>query len=193
MSDLLEMRAPGCFGSAAAYAERSAICRACGFGEECAPRAKALLYALREVMGVADLIDEERQRSRRKAVAGELPPEGERAPEAPKQPAQIEGVSKKGSACVKVIEKYQAQHGVNVKELLRAGTNPFASEGPKYLRETFDALLHGGFSKSGLKRRLMDRLDWRDGTAGAHVSIVMSALPYLDLIEERGETFALKE
>lgn len=187
---LLEARAPGCFGSAAAHNPNAGICQSCPFMTQCGVRADAMRAVLREIAGVSALVED---KPRRKPRVSAAQPGDEGKPAAPAPPQAIEGVSKKGAACVRAIQAYEQKRGINAKELLARGENPFGTDAPKYLHETGAALVEGGFDRKGLKTRLVQNLTWGDGTAGSHVAIVISALPYLDLIEEQGGAFVIKE
>jgi hypothetical protein len=53
---------------------------------------------------------------------------------------------------------------------LPAGVNTFAQIKPEFMRVVCDALIAGGTTRSALKQRLMNALDWGDATASSHVS-----------------------
>jgi hypothetical protein len=59
----------------------------------------------------------------------------------------------------------------DMRAMLPRGMNPFGKTGPQYLRIACDMLLHGGFTKAAYKARMVQDLDWTDGTAGSHVAV----------------------
>lgn len=182
---------PGCFGSPTAYNPELPDCQTCEFVDLCGLEAAKARDRLLRDLGLSEevlatrTVSKPKPAPKRPPVAGPSKPVEKKAEPA----APIPGVSKKGGELVRAIQREVSDLGA----LLRAGENPFVNRTPRYMGVVCDMLLAGGFTKRELRLAFIDRLGWSDGTASAHVSIVVSALPAIGAVVERGGRFVIKE
>lgn len=216
MGDLnVEQSAPGCFGAASVFSHDSNVCKACPAFEECAKRSLQRLEDIKGIVNVSDLLMKH-ARAQKGAAAVRLARreqalEQSNAPmvtkPAPKQPVERKTtvakvtfeIDEDEQAVIARIgnKKAQAQAIVLCKsnliqiarQELSAGRNPFADTGPRFIAVACDLLIGGGFTKQALKQALMDRLEWTDGTASSHVSIVCALFDAFSIIKASGEGY----
>jgi hypothetical protein len=83
------------------------------------------------------------------------------------------------AAILAALPKKAAEHAARfikaglidaMRKDLSAGSNPFATAKPEFMRIVCDALISGGTTRSALKQRFIDELGWGDSAASSHVS-----------------------
>jgi hypothetical protein len=131
-------------------------------------------------------------------------------PVAPELPARVErrtkveavsfGVSEDEATVIATLPKKSAEHAVRfiknglidaMKRELPAGVNTFAQIKPEFMRVVCDALIAGGTTRSALKLRLMNTLDWGDTTASSHVSQIWPLFTRFDIAVEKDGVLTL--
>lgn len=131
-------------------------------------------------------------------------------PAAPEMPARVErrtkvevvtfGVNADEAAVIATLPKKSAEHAVRfikhglidaMKRELPAGVNTFASLKPEFMRVVCDALISGGATRSALKLRLMNTLEWGDTTASSHVSQIWPLLTRFHIAVEKDGVLTL--
>ncbi|MFT4064380.1 hypothetical protein [Paraburkholderia sp.] len=85
------------------------------------------------------------------------------------------------------------RHGLidAMRRELPAGVNPFATRAPEFMRVVCDALMSGGTTRSALKLRLMNALEWGDTTASSHVSQIWPLLTRFQIAVENDGVLTL--
>lgn len=203
----LNRTAPGCFGAASIYKATSEACIACVANEACGVKSEETLQVLRKYANVDDLLA---QFKRDKIADLPVAIESQATPavEEPKPIVLPERTTKLARPVFPILSDHDAmlakmsvkarEQGTSlikanaldgIRSDLQAGVNPFATRSPKYLRVACDMLINGGFTRASLKAALMDQLGWKDGSAGSHVSIVMSLMVSFGLVAENAGKF----
>ena len=192
------MSAPGCFGSPTAITPGERECVHCPVFDGCLERARGCLAE------IEDAIDDGRlTRMWRKLSIGQVRgPASICALSGPQKPTPADnptstlpsGVEKEKNFPKKALHlmKRLSQTGLDHHGLLSSGVNPFENTKPAFMRVVGAVLLSGGFTKKALKEALMNELSWREGTASAHVSLSVPALMEMNIIEERGGVFTIR-
>jgi hypothetical protein len=204
MSATPEQKAAGCFGAASVYSTDSTVCQACPAFAACGVKALETLESIRDFVDVRDLL--KKHAAARLKVQQRLSPPGLAKPLEPSpirvaQPAPVTEPIERKTASAKVdlpiSDADQAviqslSKSVKAKEAavslckagkvdeMRAGLplqrNPFATEGPKYLRVACDMLMRGGFTKASLRHKMIEQLGWTNDTAASHVAVGVALL-----------------
>lgn len=166
-----EMPKPGCYGSPLCHHPAQAPCSQCPFRAACGPLAERVGVALRRKYGIEPLLRVGSHRTARavtQPAAPVLTPAPACAPTSPSPPG--------GNIKVQEIVRRLKQRSIDLQRAVAMRTNPFATTPPVYLRVALDKLFDGGFTRAELKAHLVDTQGWTDGTANAHVSIVVGLL-----------------
>lgn len=150
--------APGCFGSALAYAENS-FCRACVFREQCEPMHKQNLTALRARFGI-----DTNPRKRANVLDG----------------ADGLALPKKTQELVNRLD----YGNLRITEKLAAGENPFET-GLAFMKIACHLLLRLGrpFDRGTLSAAFAHKLNWKDGTADSHARMAIQALVHIGAVD----------
>lgn len=155
---MIPQSSPGCFGSALAYQKGSVVCAKCPFESDCAGLHTQNLAALREKLGISPKTTP----TRRAEVA------------VPKKVQEI-------------VARINAA-GINVRESLRNGQNPFP-QNMMVLRIAAHALLKmkQPVDRDFLAACIMNRLKWSEETADAQARIAVQTLAHLGAVEVDGK------
>lgn len=131
-------------------------------------------------------------------------------PTSPEMPARVErrtkvetvtfGVNDDEAALIATLPKKSAEHAARfikhglidaMRRDLSAGVNPFATIKPEFMRVVCDALIAGGTTRSALKQRLVNALDWGDSTAASHVGMAWPILTRFNIAVENDGVLTL--
>ncbi|MDR9847125.1 hypothetical protein [Herbaspirillum huttiense] len=212
---MTEVVSPGCFGAPSVFGSDSVVCNACTMFDKCADASAQRLQKIRPLIDVGDLIA--RHKAARAAAVAARRQRTAPAGEPSAQPAPItEPVERKTTkekvtfviseadqaVLAKLGSKSAKAHSQAVilckndkvnecRAMLPRGQNPFAENGPNFLRVACDMLINGGFTKAQLKAELMNKLGWTDGTAASHVAIAAGLFLAFSLIADREGAFVL--
>jgi hypothetical protein len=176
----MELKTPGCFGSPSAYTPGKRECAACPVTEECRVAARDRLARIKDQLGGAQM----------KGVEAKLDlPFVTLTIDRTSAPAKkeltvtkISGLPKKSADLVCRIQKKRPTNGL--LEALVEGKNAFPDAKPEFLHMAGAMLAKGGFDRPTLKAAFMTDLNWSEGTAAAHVSLLIPALKHLGLVDE---------
>lgn len=165
---------PGCFGSAICFQAESPECRSCLFKAACEPAAELRASQLRAEFGITK-------------------PKRITKPPAPRVEPGFEGERIHPKKVDELLRRIELM-GVRVYESLSKGENPFATR-PLFLRLTCHLLLRrpGGVTRAELMRGLAVKLNWTEGTAGAHATQAFQALKALGAAHEVNGYLMLKK
>lgn len=164
---------PGCFGSAIAFVEESAICSNCPFSVTCKPLHVENLARLRTEMGIPN-------------VTGPKP-----------RPASSDPAVDPATACLprKVAELVKRLCGLetDIGEALRVGINPFVNQSG-FLQITAHLLINMGqpVSRNVFSEAFQRKLNWSKGTADAHARMICQALTHIGAITEIAEGASIR-
>jgi len=155
--------APGCFGSVIAFSASDAICKNCPFAEKCKPAHEQRRQKLRAAYG----IEAPSRKSRKQTVDAIM---GESVMSLPPKTQTL--LEKLDKSTLDVCGKLQRR------------VNPFARHGPKYLHLLCHLLLsvEGAISNDYLVASFMQKFNWKQDTAKAHVRIACQALEHVGAI-----------
>lgn len=156
---MIPQNSPGCFGSALAYQKGSAVCAKCPFESDCAGLHQENLAALREKFGITT-----------KKTVAERRSEGA-------VPKKVQDVINRITAA-----------GINVRESLRKGQNPFPAN-MMVLRIATHVLLKmpQPLERDFISACIMNKLKWTEETADAQARIAVQTLQYLGAVEVDGK------
>jgi hypothetical protein len=183
---------PNCFGLPSLIHREAPHCAACPFVNECERVALNKALALGVYIKIPDVIARLKSRGNNNgqptAVTGVAPltrtTSGEKLNLAltvtdhdllARMPAKVR---------VKVEQMMKRGQDLAGREALKRGENPFPFVGSQYQHVACEMLLAGGFTRSELRRRFMDRLGWTEGTAYPHVTTVVWMFLALGFAEE---------
>ncbi len=170
--------APGCYGSALAFKESEGVCLACVFRSQCQPLHEANLAALREELGVPNVV----KRGRPKVVDEAREALFARDPGALSLPKKVQDL-------IARIDRGNFE----VKSHFARGENPFAGKIP-FLAVATEVLLK--FSRPVdvpvLTAAFVMKLNWQEDTAKAHARIMLSAFQHLGFIEQQDDGYVAK-
>lgn len=174
MTELPQSLAPGCFGKALAYNPSLQECNTCPFAARCEPEATVERTRLQEKLGLS--------------VRGPV------KKQTPKPKPEIEGAGLISELPVKVVGLLHSfeRIGVKITEKLAKGENPFATEGPVFMRLTCHLLLHyePGVDRPTLLHAMKKKLEYTDGTASALSTQAIQALIAVGAVtENNGKIF----
>jgi|GEM_PF-1940367 len=213
-------QAPGCFGAASVYSMDSQVCQACAAFKECGDAALKTLESIKSVINVADLLARHQAARKRAADARAKPVAPQPVESSPIPVAQPKPITKPverkttmqrvtfsisdadQAVVMKIGEKSsktKAQAIVLCKtnkidamrKELPKGINPFATNGPTFMRVVCSMVLSGGFTKASLKSQMMQELDWTDGTAASHVAMAAALMFSFGIVKMEGDKFVL--
>lgn len=221
MTTTINQKAPGCFGAASVYGVDSKACQGCVGFAGCGDASMATLQSIRETIDVRDILAKHEnarlksEAARKALIRSPRPPAAQPRPAQPKpilQPVErqtsmasmrfeisaddqyvLANISAKNDKAGKqAIIWCKANKIRECREELPQGRNPFAVGGSAFMRVACDMLISGGFTRASLKDELMRKLDWTDGTAGSHVSMIVAILASFKLIEIASDRFVIR-
>lgn len=209
------MNAPGCYGAASVFCHDSAACRACPAFTECSRESLQRLQSLQDKIDVSDLLKKHHRAQANASPAREQRQHDEETRDTrviqraqPIEPIQrktklekivfhvcdetqtIIGKIGNKKAQDQAIALCKAGTLTQIVEAFQKGENPFP-ETPRWLRAAGGLLLAGPVSKSEMKASFAQLFGWTDGTAGSHVSIVVSLVMGLGIAVEKDGAFIL--
>lgn len=196
MTDPDENLAPGCFGLAAAYSEKSPTCALCRWNKPCSLRAAAMMATLRSKMGVAATAKVS-VKSVKESPGESLPIAGDAVREVlatatakteTRAPSASNALSKNSQKLVARLGRV----GVPLLATLEGGANPFDA-GPEFLRVACNMIMAGPFTRRQFRDTFMASGKVTEGTASSHVAFTIPALVHLGVIEESNGTITRKK
>lgn len=166
---------PGCFGFAATYNVKSKVCAQCSFKQPCAARAEASLKTIADqvnITGVLQLMHEKRVAARQVVnVTRSLPV------------AAVTALSKLPKHAAKIAE-ILIRSRINLRKILREGSNPLSSGKPATIAVLFDLMLEGEVSRTQYIEALKTRLGHSDNTASSQASIGFAVVTGLGIAHQ---------
>lgn len=216
----VEQKAPGCFGAASVFSMDSAVCQGCVAFNECSDASIATLQQIKATIDVRDLLAKHtsaRMKHEARLALKQMPGPIAASPIPVVQPKPIDAPVERKTTMAKVIFEISAEHQnaiarisqankkagdqaavlckmnrINeMRSMLPQGQNPFATNGPGFLRVACNHLINGGFTKASLRKSLMESFDWTEATAASHVSIAVAILGGFKIAASSGEKIVL--
>lgn len=193
-----------CYGLSSVYHQDSETCQQCPDNTACEEASYAKLLSLSSRIDVRDALaryqnrDALGMRKPEMRVAVEItlpPPERTVKNESVALPLTDADRALISRLPVKVAAKVQSMMMKNEDRAARLallhGKNPFPRKGAGPLHVACEMLLHGGFDRVGLRKRLIEVLGCGESGAYSHVSFVVAMFPALRFAKEEQGTFTL--
>jgi len=198
--------APACYGAPSVFGQDSKVCQACPAFDTCMIACQDTLQKLQSTIDVSDIL--RRHVMARRGVSAEkadqmntkpsfkfMPsPKNSDAKVERKAPVEkvafeipndlqtvVQGMNKKpANLAIRLARKGLI---ATIKEELRQGRSPFASVSkPDFLSVTCDELLKGTVTRESLRKAMVSKLKWSNGSAVSHVGIVVQCFEALGII-----------
>jgi len=165
--------APGCFGSVIAFSAADGVCQHCPFAEQCRPAHEERKQKLREAYGIKVPVKQRKEQAV-DPVTGEA----------------IMTVSLKAQALIERLDKST----LDICGKLQRGMNPFPDNAPKYLKFLCHLMLinQRPIPNDYLVAAFMQKFDWKQDTAKAHVRIACKVLEHVGAININDGAIRLK-
>lgn len=169
---------PGCYSSPLCFDATTPPCSACNWRSSCGPSSMKVAIDLRQRFGI-DRIHTKRGPGARRAVTTKAI-----MAEPATVTVKIEGDPSLPKKALELIASLNKQ-GINLKEAMEHGKNPFLTRPPAFMRTLVQRLLDaGGFTREEAKEFLVKLHGWSDQTASSHLSFAIPALVTLGVAEE---------
>ncbi|WP_151708880.1 hypothetical protein [Acinetobacter brisouii] len=214
---LEEQSAPGCFGSATCHSRDSDVCKACQINERCSEEVIKTLERIRGVVNVSDLLRDHtaamnKAKAMKSSTSSTTEPKNEQPSIKPTRPTPTTAArkTKVENATIEIDEDSQSiiatlpvkaqsfavslcRSGAmaSIKRSISKGKNPLSNTTLKWLSLAIDRLIQGGFTRSSLKNDFVTQFEWKEGTAGSYVSILVSIFICFEVAIEQGETLII--
>lgn len=188
-------KAYGCYGYVTTYHEQSQTCQVCPLHKSCRVAAYKALKAMSAEIDVTGLV------ARFGALAeNDNDPihKGYKAPKSRRQKLKQYTQSKNAALLVMHLPNKERKlitgihkKGIPVRQMVRAGANPFEGHRPAFMRVPCRILIETGrFTRRELKQALMVEFPhWSENTAESHASISLGVLTALKVIQKIDDVY----
>lgn len=176
---------PGCFGFAATYNVKSKTCQSCEYANDCEPKARANLEALRQVLEVDSVIRLMHQQRAIKTVETTLAIDSALPEVARKLIERLPSNAQRTAAML-------LRANINYRKSLEAGINPIAGRKPVAIAVLFDLLIAGPVSRSAYLQALKEKLSHSPATAASQASIGFAVATGLGIAAMKGDSLEIR-
>lgn len=189
---------PGCFGLSISSGYDLSLCRSCQYRSECG--SESGVFADRIANNLTQIELGEILRKRQKKSKGSIYPTRSaknllvsRVGFTEEQHSMLAIVRTRYSKAERLM-RHIFKNRIDIRESLRKGVNPYLSQDShSYMVHVLDLLLKdGGFTRSELRRTLIYKMNWTEGTANSHVLICIHTLKEIGVISEQEDNYRLR-
>ena len=188
--------APGCWGSAITNDPKSEQCAKCAFLKNCSDTARDNLLIIHKEMDVSKELGryQLRQRPASNNTIKRVVKNRDKVKTHKLNENQVDLVSRMPKKAAVVVEQV-FKKGIDCKLELNSGSNPFENKRPEFMRIPCQLLLEkGGFTRESLKGAFdFHYLHWSAPTVKSHASIAIRALLALEVIENSGNFYRIRQ
>lgn len=166
---------PGCFGFAATYNVKSKVCSQCSFKTDCAERSETSLKAIADQVNIDGVL---RLMHERRAAARPVVTPTRALPSA--AASVLARLPKHAAKLAEILIRSR----INLRKVLKQGSNPLPGGKPATIAVLFDLLLEGEVSRTQYVEALITRLGHSDNTASSQASIGFAVVTGLGIAHQ---------